>query len=313
MTETKLLQPNQISRAAYKCDCTERKILFYAALQVQKARYRFANVSMSGYVARFKISEMFKALGMDYTTGNRNNVKAAIHTIARNTITINDTDDKLTVINWLQQGDYDAKTNTIELVFTDVIGRLFCECKDKFSLLSPVVIGSLKSYYAMRYYELALSFRGFKPWEYTLTLDQLRNMYQIDSYTYKTGTNDFCKKVVFQPIEELNANNPDFKITAEKIQNPDDKRRVYAIKFKCFGASKREKINPGDSPARKRTKKIQNEIADIVEERKPVEAMQSKHPEEFEERLKKVRKDNPILLEAVAKQVVFEQMAKEGF
>lgn len=316
MTETKLLQPNQISRAAYKCDCTERKILFYAALQVQKARYRFCDVSMSGYVARFKISEMLKALSMENTTSNRNNVKAAIHTIARNTITVNDTEDKLTVINWLQQGDYDAKTNTIELVFTDSIGRMFCECREQFSELSPIVIGSLKSYYAMRYYELALSFRGFTPWEYTLTLDQLRNMYQIDSYTdAKDGTNNFIRKVIMAPIEELNANNPDFKITAEKIQDLDDKRRISAIKFTCkaYGASKREKINPGDSPARKRTKKIQNEIADIIEERKPVEAMQSKHPEEFEERLKKVRKDNPILLEAVAKQVVFEQMAKEGF
>lgn len=316
MQQVKLYQPNQISRAAYKCECTERKILFYAALQVQKARYRFCDVSMSGYVAKFKISEMLKALSMENTTSNRNNVKAAIHTIARNTITVNDTEDKLTVINWLQQGDYDAKTNTIELVFTDAIGRLFCECREQFSALSPVVIGSLKSYYAMRYYELALSFRGFHPWEYTLTLDQLRNMYQIDSYTGANGTNNFITRVVNEPIEELNANNPEFFIATEKIQDSNDKRRVYAIKFKCtsFGASsKRAKIHPGDSSARKRTKKIQNEIAEIAEERAPIERAKTLYPEEFARRVEVVKKSNPVVIEALAENEAYESMKSSGY
>ena len=310
MTETKLLQPNQISRAAYKCDCTERKILFYAALQVQKARYRFADVSMSGYVARFKIREMFKALGMDYTTGNRNNVKAAIHTIARHTITINDTEDKLTILNWLQQGDYDAKTNTIELVFTDVIGRLFCECKDKFSLLSPVVIGSLKSYYAMRYYEIALSFRGYKTWEYTLTLDQLRNMYQIDSYTGANGTNNFITRVVTEPIKELNANNPDFKIVALKIQDPNDKRRVSAIRFVCKPYGAKQKITPGDTPTQKRAKRQLNEIA---EERKPIERAKSLFPEEFARRVEVAKSRTPVAFGAVSEQAAYESMIADGY
>lgn len=310
MQQIKLYQPNQISRAAYKCDCTERKILFYAALQVQKAHYRFCGMSMSGYVAKFKITEMLRALGMETSSSNRKNVKAAIHTIARNTITVNDTDDKLTVLNWLQQGDYDAKTNTIELVFTDSIGRMFCECREQFSALSPVVIGSLKSYYAMRYYEIALSFRGFSPWEYTLTLEQLRNMYQIDSYTGANGTNNFITRVVTEPIKELNANNPDFKITAEKIQDPDDKRRVYAIKFKCKAYGAKQKINKNDSPASKRTKRQLNEIA---EERKPIERAATLYPEEFARRVEVAKKSTPVAFGVVAEQAAYESMKADGY
>jgi len=228
-----LLQPNQISRAAYKCDCTERKIIFFAALKVQKEHYQLCKMDLSGYVAKFRISEMLKALNIPNQTKTRKMVKDAIKTIAEQTITITDTDNRLIILNWLQQGSYDDKSNTIELVFTDAVGRLFCECRDCFSLLSPVVIGSLHSYYSMRYYELAMSYAGLNPWVFTLTIEQIRTMYQIDSYTGANGTNNFITKVVSSPINELNAINPDFHIDVVKIPDETDKRKLSAIRFVC--------------------------------------------------------------------------------
>ena len=316
MTDTKLLQPNQISRAAYKCDCTERKILFYAALKVQKDHYQFCKMEMAGYVAKFRISEMLKALNIPNRSENRNIIKNAINTIAQNTITITNTDRRLNVLNWLQQGVFDADTNTIELVFTDSIGRMFCECREQFSELSPLVIGSLKSYYSMRYYELAMSFRGLKPWEFTLTLEQIRAMYQINGYTdAKDGTNNFIRKVIMSPIAELNKVNTDFLITVDKIADSNDKRKISAFRFRCqtLKTTKRAKILPNDNAAQKLRKQIVNERAEAEAERSPIERIKALYPDEFARRVAQRKLENPIELQANSEYYAYKSMIVDEY
>jgi len=233
--EPRLLQPYEVSRAAYKCGTIERKLLYYAALIVQKKPYT-TGAEFSGYVAEFSLYDFCKKM-LGCNGGNYQPVKKAIKAITENTIVLADDDDELKVLSWLQEGYYSQKLNKVILVFTDKIGRMFVECRERFSLINPAVIGSLTSFYAMRYYEIALSYSGYgSSWFFTRTVDELRQTFRVDSYSERL--NNFVRKVITEPIEELNAVNPDFRIDVVKIPDPTDKRKLSAIKFLCTHTAK---------------------------------------------------------------------------
>jgi plasmid replication initiation protein len=244
--QTDLLQPYQISRAIYRCDSLERKILFYAALLVQKQERKNAR---ERYIAQFGVKELLTKLGLTYTTSMRDYIKTAIKTIASNTIILHETDKYLNVITWLQQGIYDDDNDTIQIIFSDTIGELFTRCHAQFSLISPRVIGALKSYYSMRFYEIAMSYAGYQglrgnppnTWYFDYSLTELREMFSITGYNNKYGTQNFLKKIVQQPIAELNAANPDFKISVEKIKDENDGRKLAGIRFICQKTSRKRK------------------------------------------------------------------------
>lgn len=237
--ETKLLQPYEVSRAVYRCESIERKLLYYAALLVQSVP---KGEKYYGYVANFKIGEFLKCLGMSNRGGDiRRQIKEAVKTIATNTITLYEDEKHLDVMTWLRRGIYDEDNDNIVLIFSEDVGRLFVECKDKFSLIDPKVIGSLKSYYSMRYYEIALSYKGLKghygndknTWWFSYSLPELRTIFKVTGYTYTGGTQDFLKKIVQSPIQELNRFNQDFQISIQKIQDEKDRRKLASIKFIC--------------------------------------------------------------------------------
>ena len=237
--EPRLLQPYEVSRAAYKCGTIERKLLYYAALVVQKKPYT-AGAEFSGYVAEFSLYEFCKKMlgntsGMYFQT-----VKKAIKAITENTIVLADDDDELKVLSWLQEGYYSQKLNKIILVFTDKIGRMFVECRERFSLINPAVIGSLTSFYGMRYYEIALSYSGYgSSWFFTRTVDELRQTFRVDSYSDRLD--NFLRKVVTEPLKELNAVNTDFRIDVVKIPDETDARKLNAVKFVCTRTAKPKK------------------------------------------------------------------------
>jgi len=231
-----LLQPYEVSRAAYKCGTIERKLLYYAALIVQKKPYT-PTAEYYGYVAEFSLYEFCKKMLSNTSGSYFIKVKTALKAITENTITLQDTETELKVLSWLQEGYFSQAENKVILVFTEKIGRMFCECRERFSLINPAVIGSLSSFYAMRYYEIALSYSGYgSSWYFTRTVDELRQLFQVDSYSNRLD--NFVRKVITEPIEELNAVNPDFRIDVVKIPDPTDKRKLSAIKFLCTHTAK---------------------------------------------------------------------------
>ena len=176
-----VLQPNKVSRAAYKCDSTERKLLYFATAKLENSFLTEGDVVVRRYTACFKIGEMLRALGMNNIASNRKRIREAIKTIAKQTITVLETEKKLVVMNWLQKAVYDEDENKVVLTFTDDVGMYLQDLKEQFSSLDFKTIGAIKSYYAMRYYEIALSYEGFKgqdgnqphSWFFDLDLERL--------------------------------------------------------------------------------------------------------------------------------------------
>ena len=322
--ETKLLQPYAVSRAVYRCDSTERKMLYYAALRVQLKPYKWREFDMQGYVAEFRISEMLYTLGMPNTQGNRELVKKAVKKIAQNTITLFEDEENLDVLNWLQSGKYDGVNDFVQLIFTDKIGKLFVRCRDRFSLINLKTIGGLKSYFAMRYYEIALSYRGFegkgenapKTWYFEYSLEEIKTMFRIDGEAYENRSNNFITKVIMQPLAELNKHNADFTITAEKQVDPIDRRRAVGFKFTCkvCGAGRsKKKLLATDTSTQKLIKRVENERIEAENDFEPIEKMKMLFPDEFKQRLQARRAGNPLEIERLAENEVYTEMLAAGY
>ena len=245
-----LIQPYEVSRAAYRCDSPERKLLYFAATRIELKPYE--EIKTPRHIASFKISTMLKALGIRNTTSNRRAIRNAVETVANRTITLCKDDGYLDIMNWLQRGIFDEKTDTVTLIFTGEIGSLFLENKERFSLINLKVVGSLKSYFAMRYYELALSWMGKKgadgnkpnQWYFELGKNEIRTMFKIDENAYEKRQDNFTQFCIKAPLAELNKNNPDFKIAIEYIK---DGRETLGYRFIC---SSTPKIAKSPEPAK---------------------------------------------------------------
>lgn len=300
-----VLQPNKVSRAAYKCDSTERKLLYFATAKLENSFLTEGDVVVRRYTACFKIGEMLRALGMNNIASNRKRIREAIKTIAKQTITVLETEKKLVVMNWLQKAVYDEDENKVVLTFTDDVGMYLQDLKEQFSSLDFKTIGAIKSYYAMRYYEIALSYEGFKgqdgnepnSWFFDLDLERLRTMFEIKDSAYRGRIDNITEKAVKQPIRELNAVNPRFRIDIERLKKG---RSLVGYRFICTELS------------------VESSVCDVELSSKQafddVERLKQKYFAEYAKRLaERAQSRQPYESLAMIDFEIFEQMKSEGF
>jgi plasmid replication initiation protein len=300
-----VLQPNKVSRAAYKCDSTERKLLYFATAKLENSFLTEGDVVVRRYTACFKIGEMLRALGMNNIASNRKRIREAIKTIAKQTITVLETEKKLVVMNWLQKAVYDEDENKVVLTFTDDVGMYLQDLKEQFSSLDFKTIGAIKSYYAMRYYEIALSYEGFKgqdgnepnSWFFDLDLERLRTMFEIKDSAYRGRIDNITEKAVKQPIRELNAVNPRFRIDIERLKKG---RSLVGYRFICTELS------------------TESSVCDVELSSKQafddVERLKQKYFAEYAKRLaERAQSRQPYESLAMIDFEIFEQMKSEGF
>lgn len=306
-----VLQPNKVSRAAYKCDSTERKLLYFATAKLESSfsAESGSDVVVRRYTASFRIGEMLHALGMNNIPSNRKRIREAIKTIAKQTITVLETEKKLVVMNWLQKAVYDEDDNKVVLTFTDDVGMYLQDLKEQFSSLDFKTIGAIKSYYAMRYYEIALSYEGFKgqdgnqpnTWFFDLDLDRLRTMFEIKDSAYRGRIDNITEKAVKQPIRELNAVNPRFRIDIERLKKG---RSLIGYRFICTDllAENPESLD----------KPNQNVFDKSAFDE--VEKLKQKYFAEYAKRLaERAKSRQPYESLAMIDFEIFEQMKSEGF
>jgi plasmid replication initiation protein len=300
-----VLQPNKVSRAAYKCDSTERKLLYFATAKLENSFLTEGDVVVRRYTACFKIGEMLRALGMNNIASNRKRIREAIKTIAKQTITVLETEKKLVVMNWLQKAVYDEDENKVVLTFTDDVGMYLQDLKEQFSSLDFKTIGAIKSYYAMRYYEIALSYEGFKgqdgnqphSWFFDLDLERLRIMFEIKDSAYRGRIDNITEKAVKQPIRELNAVNPRFRIDIERLKKG---RTLVGYRFICTDLAHSNPVCDTE---------LDSKIA-----LDDIERLKQKYFAEYAKRLaERAQSRQPYESLAMIDFEIFEQMKSEGF
>jgi plasmid replication initiation protein len=121
--------------------------------------------------------------------------------------------------------------------FSPQLAAYLIATKWVYSKINLKDIGKLQSKYALRFYEIALSYSSmagkannrYDSWYFERTIEELRFIFGIPNDTYKTKK-DFKKNVIEKPIEEINKANIGLKITVkEEKQHPKTK----CVRFNC--------------------------------------------------------------------------------
>jgi len=276
-----IIQANELSRALYSCTALGRKIIAFATTKISEKKIEkslFGKLNTT-YVpsAEFKISELLQALDQDKDSGkNYESIKKAVSSLRKCSLEIKKGDDEFKIWNWFQFIQYSKAKDKIELHFSNEIGWALYDLKENFTALNLKTIGNFKSFYALRFYEIALSWVGMKgrngnkkgKWFFQMTPEEIRETFKIDedSYTGKFGMSNFTKKVITIPIDEVNEVNKEFNISVTKILRG---RTTVAFRFDCTETPKESKklaIAKNDEKENKELKReINNEQEKIAE------------------------------------------------
>lgn len=233
------IQPNAISQAVYECGANARKMIAMAmALLPMQPRGK------EDYKVSFTMIEFLTALNITDGTRQRELIKAAVKECGRNLITVQDDDNAYTLMPWFSEVSADWKAQKFEMTFNGKLAKLIIELKGK-ARLDLIDMGKLQSKYAIRFYELAMSYAGFagkngnkeRCWYFEREVGELRQLFAIPDSSYKV-TGNFRTFVVDQPIQELNAADVGFKIEIEYMRKG---KKLTGFRFCCQYESRTER------------------------------------------------------------------------
>lgn len=283
-----VLQADELSRALYSCSMMGRKIIAYAATRIEEKRIDETpfgtGVPLGIFVpaAEFSISNLLKVLKLTKCGKNYDLIKNTVVELRTAGIEILNDRKHYKAYNWFQSVHYDKDKDKIEFHFTDDIGWTLYNFKTGYSALNLHTIGEFRSFYAFRFYEIALSWRGMRgrngnrknEWFFQMGIQEIRNTFKIGDEKYKGRMNNFIEYVIKKPLDELNTVNKDFTISFAKVMRDRD---LVAIRFECADTPKEQEkaaIKKTDSIEDKTLKKEMNaeqeELAQLIKEN-PIE------------------------------------------
>lgn len=282
---SELLQPNQISQGLYKCSPLAKQLLAYviADLKIMK----WSNLNIETYETTFKTADFVKALGKSRIGAKQKDlIKSALVELQKSYIAI-DTGKKFETFSWVTHAVFSDVDHKINIEINHHLGQALVEYKHGFTTLQLIELGRLQSFYAMRYYEIALSWIGKKGkegnkkgcWYFEYTVEELRKTFQLGENEYSGRMTNFITKVVKNPLDEVNEKT-NLTVSFDKIK---EGKNVVGFRFNCSEKAASLRIT-------KDTDKSQiDEIKEINEEQAELEYFKSRYPEEFEEALKLVK------------------------
>lgn len=287
------LQPNQISQGLYKCSPLAKQLLSYviADLRIMK----WSNLNIETYETSFKTSEFVKALGKSRIgTKQKELIKSALVELQKSYIAL-DTGKKFETFSWVTHAVYSEVDHKIVIEMNHHLGQALVEYKHGFTQIQLIELGRLQSFYAMRFYEIALSWSGKKGvegnrkgcWYFEYTVQDIRKTFQIKDDEYSGRMTNFITKVIKNPLDEVNEKT-NLNITFDKIK---DGKNVVGFRFNCS-----EKTEPILITKDMDKEKVE-EVRVMNEEAAEIEYFKTQYPEEFAKALKEVKQQNTLPFE----------------
>ena len=286
-----ILQANELSRSIYSCSMIARKLIAFATSKIQDKQVDEINFFKGEVVgqriapcAEFKISDVIKTLNLTLCKENYGLIKKATRELRNANIEIQfGSDDEFKIWNWFESISYSKIKNKIEMEFNKDIAKALLELKKNYCTLNLKTVGEFKSFYAFRYYEIAMSYKGLSGkqgntpgcWWFKMTPEEIRKVFNIsaDSYQGRYGKANMFRKVIEEPIEEVNTICDNLHIDIVKIK---DGRDVVEYQFNCSSVEQAKIIKKTDSEETKKlARQINAEQDEILHYRK-------RYPEEFE-------------------------------
>ena len=285
--------PNNFLRASYKCSATTQRMYFYSI-------FKYISSDKNQNSVSFSFSDFFSDLNLKDGQKTRTLIKESANEILDMKIVLEDNEKQYEVTNVFQSAKCVFTETTFSFKFTEDM-KIFLDTLKEigFSLFEINDLGKLKSFYALRYYLVALSFKGFKgkkgneknSWFFEYSVEDLRKLFDIQDNEY-TQIGPFRNIVVDLPLKELNERNLGIQIVCTPIKKG---RKITGFHFDCIDSTHIAKVNENNYVYIEDSNK-NNKNSSAPEEDSQLMALKiiSQDPERYAEILKE-EKANPNL------------------
>lgn len=285
--------PNNFLRASYKCSATTQRMYFYSI-------FKYISSDKNQNSVSFSFSDFFSDLNLKDGQKTRTLIKESANEILDMKIVLEDNEKQYEVTNVFQSAKCVFTETTFSFKFTEDM-KIFLDTLKEigFSLFEINDLGKLKSFYALRYYLVALSFKGFKgkkgneknSWFFEYSVEDLRKLFDIQDNEY-TQIGPFRNIVVDLPLKELNERNLGIQIVCTPIKKG---RKITGFHFDCIDSTHIAKVNENNYVYIEDSNK-NNKNSSAQEEDSQLMALKiiSQNPERYAEILKE-EKANPNL------------------
>lgn len=194
---------NQIAWSAHDLSVMQARVVYLMMCQVHPDDEDLSCIEM-------KTGDMLRALNMHESGADYATIKTAVKGAMSKIIDL-DTPDGWVMFPWFMRAWYYKSRDVIRVQFADELKPFILNMKDRFHIHTIADLSKLQSRYALRIYELVMSYEGMagksgnKPgeWYIDLQFDLVRKLFQIADHQYKLK-NAFRKNVIDLPIREIN-------------------------------------------------------------------------------------------------------------
>jgi plasmid replication initiation protein len=229
-----VLQHNAISRSAHNFSGTAKKLTVMAMALLP--------TDLSTLSAAFTFAEFCAALSIPKGGETFSLFKEAVKECMESVIEVEGPPNKKgkkpwVMFHWFQLAEFNPDTGICTMTFDKKLAEFLKELKWLYSRISLTDLGRLQSRYALRIYELAISYASLQgkdgnedhSWYIARTLEELRKMFGIAAGEYKENR-EFHRKVIEGPIREINNAGIGVEIKSESIKKG---RSLAGIQFNC--------------------------------------------------------------------------------
>jgi len=207
---------NDLIEARYKLTLIQQRLILYLNAQVKAWDKDFTEYSIS-------VTDFCEFLDIDPSNMYSQFTQISKELISK-TLTISK-DNQTIITAWLSAAIYDADKGLIRLEFSPKLRDFLLDLNEKYTKYSFDDVKRLKSTYSYRIYELLKQYYNRKIKERTLSVDELKEMFQIkDIYANYA---DFKRKVILVAQNEL-FEKADICFDFEEIKKS---RKVIQIRF----------------------------------------------------------------------------------
>ena len=284
--------PNNFLRASYKCSATTQRMYFYSI-------FKYISSDKNQNSVSFSFSDFFSDLNLKDGQKTRTLIKESANEILDMKIVLEDNEKQYEVTNVFQSAKCVFTETTFSFKFTEDMKIFLDTLKEMgFSRFEINDLGKLKSFYALRYYLVALSFKGFKgkkgneknSWFFEYSVEDLRKLFDIQDNEY-TQIGPFRNIVVDLPLKELNERNLGIQIVCTPIKKG---RKITGFHFDCIDSTHIAKVNENNCVYIEDSNKNNNSSAPEEDSQLMALKIISQNPERYAEILKE-EKANPNL------------------
>ena len=283
VTPRYILQYNAISRSAQNLSATAKKLTAMAMALLPH--------DLSSLTACFTFTEFCHALGYEKGGESYRIFKDAVEECMKCVITIESEPNKKGKKEWLKytwfaEAYFNEKTGFATMTFSKRLADFLLDIKRLYTKINLKDIGSLQSKYAIRIFEIAMSYSSLKgkngnkdeTWFFERSIEELRFIMGVSEDNYKE-TFLFRQKVIEQPLKEINSAGIGVEIKTESIKKG---RTLSGMRFNCKKSARRI-----TSKGKKKKDEKQLELSDITLktsdqlEEKELELLKERYPQEF--------------------------------